>query len=694
MEYTLSDAISDPLDAPRMKKFLWLAAALPLLSVHSLADIRELISEDVLMSIAEETSGEAAKRNLDTITLQHRMRASSQFDAATQHIVEQLAHYGLDEVGTLEYAADGETMFGTQKSRPVWEVRFAQLWEVKERDGAMRRVRKLGDWDSVPLTLAQDSLSADVTASLVDIGSGTEDSDFDGKDLAGKLVLTSSQPEDVVERAVGELGAAGIISYAPNQKSAWWKQDDRLVRWGHLDVFSKTPSFGFMISLGEARDLQRRLGVGETILFHAKVDARHKRGKFKFATAAIKGADKAGEDINLTCHLDHPRPGANDNASGCVSILETARTLNALIENGTLSRPSRTIRFLWPAEIEGSIMYLTRHDDVSRIKANIHMDMVGGGPVTKAVFRISGGPYSVPSFISDLGHEIGQFVNDQTKRFADGEDVAFPLVAPEGGKEPQLALMEGLDMGSDHDVFFEGTWRIPGLYLHDWPDRYIHTNFDLAANIDPTKLKRAAFIGAVSAWYLASLSDENVPAILDLLQRNALQRSAALTERRASLSAADAAAVTDVHFTVERRKVHSVESFATLVDSDHEAAVAFLEQLQALVAVPESVSDSAHNGTVYERNAAIEGPMHAFGYSFIDDKLGKDRSGQLHLPKHSTPYGGGRLFTYEALNFVDGKRTVSDIRDWLVAELGDVPLDVVSEYLEALESIGVINKAN
>ncbi|MCP5092650.1 MAG: hypothetical protein GY949_17190, partial [Gammaproteobacteria bacterium] len=64
------------------------------------------------------------------------------------------------------------------------------------------------------------------------------------------------------------------------------------------------------------------------------------------------------------------------------------------------------------------------------------------------------------------------------------------------------------------------------------------------------------------------------------------------------------------------------------------------------------------------------------------------------LPEHSTPYGGGRLFTYEALNFVDGKRTVSDIRDWLVAELGDVPLDYVLEYLEALETIGVIRKIN
>jgi len=233
MEYTLSDAISDPLDAPRMKKFLWLAAALPLLSVHSLADIRELISEDVLMSIAEETSGEAAKRNLDTITLQHRMRASSQFDAATQHIVEQLAHYGLDEVGTLEYAADGETMFGTQKSRPVWEVRFAQLWEVKERDGAMRRVRKLGDWDSVPLTLAQDSLSADVTASLVDIGSGTEDSDFDGKDLAGKLVTE----HDFVPLRVVFLDADDVRSADPAGSDG----DEHLIGTGrglfHLDDF-------------------------------------------------------------------------------------------------------------------------------------------------------------------------------------------------------------------------------------------------------------------------------------------------------------------------------------------------------------------------------------------------------------------------------------------------------------------------
>ena len=658
----------------------------------AMADLRDLVDEQVLLQIAEETSGEAAKKNLDAITLQHRMRASKQFDMATRHIEQQLEDYGLDEVEILRYPADGKTMLGTQKSRPVWDVRFAELWELESIDGESRRVRRLGDWESLPLTLAQDSLSADVTTTLVDVGAGTTEADYDGKDVRGKLVLTSSQPGAIVDLAVGEKGAAGIISYAPNQRSAWWKEDDRLVRWGHIGSFPETKSFGFMVSLGEARKLQQRLAGGEEILFHAKVDASHEKGKYEFVTAEIEGTDRKDEIIHYTCHLDHPRPGANDNASGCVAILETARTLSALVDNGILPRPRRTLKFLWPAEIEGSIMYLAGFDDPSRIKANIHMDMVGGSPVTKAVFRISGGPISAPSFIADLGHEIGHFLNDQTGRFTDGEDVAFPLNAPEGGKEPLLAQMEGLDMGSDHDVFFEGTWRIPGLYLHDWPDRYIHTNFDTAANIDPTKLKRAAFIGAVSGWFLANLSEDDVPALLELLRRNALTRGGELLGRRAALPALDAAASTQVHFDVERRKVESIAAFASVSEVQRNSALHFLDELQKLFVMPVPAIFVPRDETVYERNPAIEGPMHAFGYSYIEDKLGSESLQGLRLPKHATQFGNGRMFTYEALNFVDGVRTVSDIRDWLVAELGDVPLENVGEYLAALESIDVVRK--
>ena len=661
-------------------------------AANAQADLRELVPELVLQQIAAEVSGEEAKRNLDTVTLQHRMRASRQFEAATAHVVGKLQSYGLDDVHRVEYAADGKTMYGTQKSRLDWDVSFAELWELEDDNGETLRHRRLASWEAVPLSLAQDSLSGEVTTTLVDIGAGTSAADYAGKDVRGKLVLTSSQPGSVVDRAVGELGAAGIVSYAPNQRSAWWQEDDRLVRWGHLPSFPETESFGFMISLGEARGLQSRLERGEEILFHAKVVARHAPGKYSFANAAIRGADRrlAEDEIILTCHLDHPRPGANDNASGCVAILEVARTLNTLVRSGILPRPLRTVRFLWPAEIEGSIIYLSQHDDHAQFKANIHMDMVGGGPETKSVFRISGGPTSVPTFIADLGFEIGHFMNAETEGFASGDAVDFPLNAAEGGKEPLLALMEGIDMGSDHDVFREGSWRIPGLYLHDWPDRYIHTNFDTAAMIDPTKLKRAAFLGAVAAYYLASMSAADVPPMLSLLQRNALERSADVLERVAPLNSYDAAATARIHFDVERLKIASLEPFVRLSDAQRRDAEDFVARLEELIDVPGGAAPARRDSTVYGRNSAILGPMSAFGYSYAVDKLGADQYASLALPRYAGAHGSGGEYVYEALNLVDGSRTVSDVRDWLSAELGPVPLNYVSDYLAALASIGVI----
>ena len=532
-----------------------------------------MIPESTIAVIADETSGVAAKRNLDTITLYHRTRASSQFRQAAEHVLARLKAYGFEDAEILEYPADGKTMFGTQKSRFAWNVDFAELWEL---DGDGQRVKRHGSWEALPLSVAQDSVSGKVKTTLVDIGAGTADADYAGKDLAGRLVLTSSQPEVVAERAVGELGAAGIISYAPNQKSAWWKEDDRLVRWGHLDGFKETKTFAFMISLGVARQLQARLATGEEIEFDAEIRAHLREGRYALVSAVIPGAvipgavipgadpALAAEEIVYSCHLDHPRPGANDNASGCVSILEAARVLNRLITRGALPPPRRSLRFIWPAEIEGSIIYLSSLENTAHIKANIHLDMVGGGAETKSVFRISGGPMSLPTFIADVGHEIGHFVNDQTERYASGEDVPFPLVSVEGSKNPQLALMEGIDLGSDHQVFNEGSFGIPGIYLHDWPDRYIHTNFDQAANIDPTKLKRAAFIAALQGWYLANFDGDDVAPVLALLRANAMQRARDLVLELPSLSVAQQAAVLGVHWEVERQKVASLGGFCCL----------------------------------------------------------------------------------------------------------------------------------
>ena len=380
--------------------------------------------------------------------------------------------------------------------------------------------------------LAEESESADVTAELVDVGEGTKESDYAGKNVKGKIVLVSAQPGAVQDLAVGKFGAAGIVSYAQNQKNAWWGEDENLIRWGHLETFTEHKTFAFMVSLKTARGMRERLARGEKITLHAVVKAGQHAGNYEVVTAMIPGADAKlkEEEIAFSCHLDHQRPGANDNASGCVTILEVARTLQKLIAEGKLARPARTIRFIWPPEIEGTLALLNGpgyienppherqpgeppkalfpmkpfdKDLPKRIKAAVHMDMVGGGPETKAVFHVTRGPMSLPSFVHDVAWAFAEFVNEESYKFAATGKAEYPMVAPEGGKEPLRAEYSAYTMGSDHDVYQESSFGIPAIYLNDWPDRYIHTNFDTAANIDTTKLKRAAFIGAASGYFLA-----------------------------------------------------------------------------------------------------------------------------------------------------------------------------------------------
>ncbi len=395
---------------------------------------------------------------------------------------------------------------------------------------------------------------------------------------------------------------------------------------------------------------------------------------------------KKNEEILFTCHLDHPRPGANDNASGCVAILEAARTLQRLISTGRLPAPARSLRFLWPAEIEGSLIYLSSLKDTSKIRANIHLDMVGGNQQTKSVFRVSGGPMSLPTFIADVAHEIGHFVNDQTLRYASGEDVSYPLVSKEGSKNPQLAQMEGIDLGSDHQVFNESSWGIPGIYLHDWPDRYIHTNFDSAAMIDPTKLKRAAFIAALQGWYLASFAADDIEPVLHLLRANALQRARDRVINMPALEPADRASAAAVHAVVELEKVKSITRFASVDEAQILEAGRYIGALAELTKDSGAVkSQRAVSTRVYQRNPDIKGPMHAFDYSYIEDKLGVEAAAKLALQ--------GAL-AYEALNLVNGIRNVSEIRDWLVAEFAPAVYPIapgdIEAYLSALESIGVV----
>ena len=654
-----------------------------------------LIGEAAVAALDNELSGSAAKRTLEFLSQLNRPRGSKTFRVASDYIASELTRHGLAGVTVIEIPADGRTMYGTEKSRPAWDPEFAELWEVR-RDGAKTTdLQRIASFEDEPVVLAEDSDSGSVTANLVDVGAGTSESDYAGKDVRGRLVLISAQPGAAAPLAVDKFGAAGMVSYAQNQLTAWWGEDENLIRWGHLDSYSPRHTFAFMLSLKQARALRARLAAGEQVTLRATVHASRHPGQYRVVTAIIKGADPAlaAEEIVLSCHLDHQRPGANDNASGCATILEVARTLNTLIRDGKLARPPRTIRFIWPAEIEATMaLFHYRADMRAHFRAAIQMDMVGGGPVTKAIFHVTRGPLSVPSFTYDVGQAFGTYLNAVSDAYASGQGGRHVFVSPEGGKEALQANLAEFTMGSDNIVYAEGSFRIPAVYLNDWPDRYIHTNFDAPANIDPTKLQRAAFIGAATAWYVASLTSGDVPALWSQMKSAVLRRSATAVERGALLPAAERGALVRTHLANERGAFASIAAFAPVPDSTRRDADTFFRQLEALFAPNAALVPATGDAAlVFSRSAGVTGPMSLFvGYDYFQDHY------QGPLPKlleYQGLRGGGGEYIYETLNFVNGKRTAQEIRDMVSAEYGPVPIELVVEYLRALQAAGVVGIA-
>ncbi|HEX3552100.1 MAG TPA: M28 family peptidase [Thermoanaerobaculia bacterium] len=654
-----------------------------------------LLPEAAVRALAAEVSGTAAKRNLQDLTLFHRMRGSRGFRAAAERVRDRAKEYGLSEVEIVELPADGTIFYGTQRSRPAWDVDFAELWEQRQADGSWVDGERIASWEARPIVLAQDSASGEVAAELVDVGAGTAETDYQGRDVRGKLVLTSSQPGAAYALAVDKHGAAGLVSYAQNQVTGWWKEDETLVRWGHLNTFPAPKTFAFMVSLKQARAWQERLAAGKPVRLRASVRAGQHPGAYSIATAVIPGADRAHEVV-LSCHLDHQRPGANDNASGCASILETGRTLAKLIREGKLAAPRRTIRFVWPPEIEGTISLLNaRPDFAARALAVIHMDMVGGdAEITKAVFHVTRSPKSLPTFVNDVGAAFGRFVNEQSYALAATGAAPYPLVDPEGSKRALQAEMVDYTEGSDHQVWTEGSFRVPAIYLNDWPDRYIHTHADAVANIDPTKLLRAAFLGAASAYYLAGLDEPQVPALWQEVRRGSLERTAEALARAGRLRAAgepgEAANLLRFHLAYEAGVVDSISRFAAPPAAVRNEAVAFLTGLRSLVGPVPAPESEAGETVIYRRAADPKGPMGGFGYDWFEDHSAAKSIPAPALTKRTGLWGGGGEYAYEALNLVDGRRTVGQIRDDLAAICGPLPVAEVAEYLGAMETIGVL----
>ena len=74
--------------------------------------------------------------------------------------------------------------------------------------------------------------------------------------------------------------------------------------------------------------------------------------------ARIKGTEINDQDIVLTAHTQEEKFSANDDSSGCASLLEIGRAVRKLIKEGRIKAPRRNIVFWWVTEISSQRQYL------------------------------------------------------------------------------------------------------------------------------------------------------------------------------------------------------------------------------------------------------------------------------------------------------------------------------------------------
>lgn len=469
--------------------------------------------------VKEELSGSNAKLYVGQVARFHRIQGSPMFHEAAEYVKSELLKIGLDDVAIEQFPADGKTMYWTYTSPVGWEVKSAELRLVEPEE------RLLCTYEETPQSLhtfSKGTPKQGVMAELIDVDAGIKTRNYEGRNVKGKLVLASGRAKRVHELAVLRYGAVGVLTDSPIEMSKVREGidiPDAHAYQGIWPTAKELPKirFGFSVSKRQGNSLRAMLKIGKRVRLKATVEARFFPFYEDVVTATLKGATKPEEEILLVAHLCHPKPSANDNASGAGLLLEIARAVKSLINSRKLPRPNRTIRFLWVPETLGSVAYIARHEDVAdRIVAGIDLDMVGQNQeLCRSTLNVDRTPDSLPSYLNDfvfnlVEQSVDEF--DAKTHFGSGSTLRYRMNTFSGG--------------SDHAEFSNSTTHVPCLMLLQWPDLFYHTSMDTIDKVSEDMLKRVGWITTVATLTLASANHEVILQMANLTASRGISRIA------------------------------------------------------------------------------------------------------------------------------------------------------------------------
>ena len=453
--------------------------------------------------------GDRALLAVRTIATHHRIQATQGYEDAAHWLEDALRAAGL----TLEsetVPGDGHTRLLGCPMPEGWACERATA-TLHAQDGA----RLLADFDAAPLSLIQRSAPVEGRFRLVTVPGGAEAADYQGVDVRSCVVHIDGPVQRAHGQAVHARGAAGLLSdgrrLLPPTRTAdmdrdsltytsfWWQGDE-------------PRGWGFVVSPARGAELRARLARGERLELEVEVRSRRYIQPITLVTATLPGSLPG--DVLLTSHLCHPKPGANDNASGVAATLEAARALAALAASDGLTQARRTIRFLWMPEFTGTYAWLA--GDAGRARrtvAALNLDMVGADQeAVGSTQQLERAPHFLGSFAEDLLARVRHAAFDPRR------------------ERPRISEVR-YSGGSDHALWLDPAAGVPCPMLIQWPDRYYHSDHDTPERCDPASLAHAALTAAAYAAEVACADGETMREWLDQSVRDAHRRMrAALAE--------------------------------------------------------------------------------------------------------------------------------------------------------------------
>jgi len=676
--------------------FRRLLAVLALLGACAVAQTSPFLPQELYDKLNNELSGDRAYDSLRELTKYHVPNgAGRDFYAAAAWIEAQAKAAGLEDVKLHRLPYDGQ----------AWTPLSGDLWLIEMGvDGtAMHppRATRLISYPEIGVAIADNSRPVQAEAELVDVGAGTSDKDYEGKDVKGKIVLASGHPRAVETEAVWKRGALGIVSYYSSRVNPSDYPDQ--VAWASIhsepDKEGHQPSFAMMISWRQGAALHQRLqprriadAATESGFRLAPADALRVRVSIESVLDPnptqgvlegwIRSSKNHDQQVVLTAHIQEERTSANDDRGGCANLLEIARALVKLINEGKLPRPERDIRFWWVNEIDGPYAYFAAHpEERAKVFVNINQDMVGAHQTVGGLSRVqhvTRTPWSRPTFFNDVVESVVMSIYYGNNAYlaprsggnlAPGSQYTRPIYSHLGSRDRWAAEIVPFFTQSDHMVFNDGQIAAThgGVTFTNWPDEHIHSTDDDMWQMDPTQFKRSALAVSALAWFMANASgDDSIRTILTVSLPAAASRiehdiqNVGLAQLAGQADPADWLMARKAAFERELRAIDSLRSLVAGNSREREVslnrisgALKTLESFRSndlTVSVPSYGKASiAYQWWSVSALQRIPVPI-----PNLADYL-KKREDLKRVP------GLHSYMRYEALNFMDGKRSVWDI---------------------------------